>query len=103
MRRDLPPKPRRRTTKRFVWVNIILAWGTIWACAALAPEALQWLATPVVLLIVGIFGFYTGTGTTDMFAALANRGSSPESTSNYSPNYSSPPDGFVGGNDDRVG
>lgn len=68
----LPLKPRRRTTKRFVWANIILAYGTLWACLAMAPEALQWLATPIMLLIVGIFGFYTGTGTADMFATLRN-------------------------------
>lgn len=67
----------RRTTKRFVWTNIILAWGTIWACLALAPEALQWLAVPVLGLIVGLFAFYTGTGTADMFAAMKTRSDQP--------------------------
>lgn len=63
-------KPSRTTTKRFVWANILAAWGTLWAALAWAPSALEWIATPVLLLIVGIFGFYTGTGTADMFATL---------------------------------
>lgn len=91
----------RRTTKRFVWTNIILAWGTIWACLALAPEALQWLAVPVLGLIVGLFAFYTGTGTADMFAVLRrNAGDAPPygSQANDQPMNLDP--GTMGGRDD---
>lgn len=67
-------KPSRTTTKRFVWANVMAAWGTLWAAIAWAPDALQWLAVPLVMLIVGIFGFYTGTGTADLFAVMREQG-----------------------------
>ncbi|UXN62925.1 hypothetical protein N8E89_09370 [Phyllobacterium sp. A18/5-2] len=84
----LPAKPSRTTTKRLVYGNNIAAWGVLVTVAFLAPAAVGDVAWPLAFIIVGILGFYTGTGSFDLhsLAKVAQaRGTPP-----YAP-YDGPP------------
>lgn len=63
---DLPPKPSRTTTKRLVIGNNLAAWVAFIAVAVLAPAAMGDVAWPLAFIIVGIVGWYTGTGSFDL-------------------------------------
>ena len=64
----LLPKPSRTTTKRLVYGNNIAAWVVLVAIAFLAPAAVGDVAWPIAFIIVGILGFYTGTGSFDLYS-----------------------------------
>lgn len=62
----LPPKPSRETTKRLVIGNNLAAWAAFVLVAVLAPTAMGEVAWPLAFIIVGIIGWYTGTGSYDL-------------------------------------
>lgn len=65
---SLPPKPSRTTTKRLVIGNNLAAWAAFIAVAVLAPATMGDVAWPLAFIIVGIIGWYTGTGSLDLRA-----------------------------------
>lgn len=62
----LLPKPSRTTTKRLVVGNNIAAWAVFVAVAVLAPATMGDVAWPLAAIIIGIVGWYTGTGSHDL-------------------------------------
>lgn len=83
MTKHLLPKPSRTTTKRLVIFNNIMAWAVLIAIAFLAPAAVGDVAWPLAFVIVGILGWYTGTGSLDL-RALA-RVAEARATPSYMP------------------
>lgn len=63
---SLPPKPSRTTTKRLVIGNNVAAWVAFVVVAILAPATMGDVAWPLVFIIVGILGWYTGTNSFDL-------------------------------------
>lgn len=64
--RDLPPKPRRRTTTRMVGANLIASWAFLMFVAYHAPAGLEAVTWPIAFIIVGLIGAFTGTGHMDL-------------------------------------
>lgn len=63
---QMPAKPSRGTTKRLIIINMALAWlAFLWSIHAQVIEA---TAMPLMTLIIGLFGLYTGTGHLDLRA-----------------------------------
>ncbi|MEM6914000.1 MAG: hypothetical protein AAF511_08480 [Pseudomonadota bacterium] len=89
-------KPSRKTTKRFVILNMGAAWLTFWAVLAFMPELAETVIGPLLTLIGALFGFYTGTGSADMFATNM-RTASPLPMQTADPQFS--PEDFRGGID----
>lgn len=64
--RDLPPKPRRRTTTRMVGANLVASWSFLAFVAYHAPNGLEAVTWPIAFIIVGLIGAFTGTGHMDL-------------------------------------